>query len=95
MEVSGPGLIGRTRVALRFAEDPGLYWAQWSELVEGGTGASRDFALVVAAGRNPHCREGALPPPAAGEISLCVPGHGAAEPRAVPDPAVACPGGRQ
>ena len=93
LEVSGPGLMGRTRVALHFPEDPGLYWAQWTEVPANDTGAAREFALVVPAGRSVHCREGLLLAPGADEISLCVPGHGAAQPRVVPDPAQACPGG--
>ena len=90
MEISGPGLMNRTRVALRFEEGPGLHWAQWTEATDSGRGESKDFALVVAAGTSTDCRKGELPPPGPGEISLCVPRHGAAEPRAIPDPAVSC-----
>ena len=90
LEVSGPGQVSTARIAYRFPEEPGLYWAEWSEAPAKDSGAARSFAVVVAAGTSVHCREGGLPAPAAGEISLCVPSNGPAEPRAVADPAVSC-----
>jgi len=91
LEISGPGLMNRTRVAYRFDEGPGLYWAQWSEAPDGDAGAAADFALVIPGGTSVHCRESELPQPGAGEIALCVPRHGPALPGVVPDPAAACP----
>ena len=91
LEISGPGLMNRTRVAYRFDEAPGLYWAEWTEAQPAAPGAATKFALVIPAGRTVHCREGELPAPAPGEISLCVPGHGPALPGTVPDPAAGCP----
>jgi len=91
LEVAGPARMNVERVAYRFPETPGLYWAEWSEVPADDRGAARSFALVVAGGSNVHCPEGGLPAPAAAEISLCVPRHGAAEPRAIPDPPLTCP----
>lgn len=92
LDISGPGLMNRTRVAYRFDEGPGLYWAEWSEVPPENPAAAIQFALVIAGGTSRHCREGELPAPGPGEISLCIPTHGAARPGVVPDPAVACRG---
>jgi hypothetical protein len=91
LEVSGPGLMNRTRVAYRFDEGPGLYFAEWSEASPEDPAAAIQFALVIAGGSGVHCRESDLPQPAPGEIALCVPRHGPALPGTVPDPASACP----
>lgn len=91
LEVAGPPQMNVTRVAYRFPEAPGLYFADWSEVPANDRGAARSFSLVVAGGTSRHCREGGLPAPAPGEIALCVPRHGAALPGTVPDPSVSCP----
>ena len=90
VEISGPPLMNVTRVAYRFPEAPGLYWAEWSEAPANNRGAARPFALVIAGGTSVRCRESDLPAPAAGEIALCVPRHGPALPGTVPDPAANC-----
>lgn len=90
LEVAGPGLMNRVRVAYRFPEGPGLYWAEWSEALANDPGSAHSFAVVIQAGASVACREGELPRSAPGEISLCVPGHGPAEPRTVADPASSC-----
>jgi hypothetical protein len=90
LEISGPAHMNVTRVAYRFPEGPGLYWAEWSEVPTSEREAARTFAVVIPAGSALRCNEGDLPQPGPTEISICVPRHGPAEPRAVPDPASAC-----
>jgi hypothetical protein len=91
LEIEGPPRMNVTRVAYRFPEAPGLYWAEWSEMPGGDRGAARAFALVVAGGSSVRCNEGDLPAPGPAEISLCVPRHGPALPGTVPDPVPGCP----
>ena len=90
LEIAGPPRMNVTRVAHRFPEDPGLYWAEWSERVADDREA-QTFALVVPGGSAVRCDEGDLPAPAPGEIALCVPRHGPALPGTVPDPGTGCP----
>jgi len=90
LEIAGPPRMNVTRVAYRFPEDPGLYWAEWSERSPDDREAPQTFAVVVPGGSAVRCDEGDLPEPGPGEIALCVPRHGPALPGTVPDPAQGC-----
>jgi len=90
LEIAGPPRMNVTRVAYRFPEAPGLYWAEWSEMPAADRAAARTFAVVVPGGSSVRCDEGDLPAPGPNEIALCVPRHGPALPGTVPDPASGC-----
>lgn len=50
LEVSGPGLMNRIRVAYRFPEQRGFYWARWTETHKGAAEEVRTYSVAVPLG---------------------------------------------
>ena len=63
LEISGPGLMNRTRVAFRFPEQGGFYWARWTETHKGAAEEVRTYSVAVPLG---SVQEEGLPDPEAG-----------------------------
>ena len=75
------------RVAYHFPKEDGLYFAEWSEAIDGTSGP---LHRVVMPSGGDSCRVTDLPSPAEGEIVACVPSGMISDTALVPDPVLNC-----
>jgi hypothetical protein len=61
------------RIAFRFPEEPGLFWAEWSEIDQEPPESPRQHSTLVFAGANLDCDDSQLRAAQADEIATCVP----------------------
>jgi len=86
-----PGEPGSTtRVAFRFPEEAGLFWAEWTETDREARDQGPVHSALIFAGSKLDCNDAGLREPAAGEITTCVPRSSGAEARVLPAPETGC-----
>jgi hypothetical protein len=74
-------------VAYHFPKEDGLYFAEWSEAIDGTSGP---LHRVVMPSGGDSCRVTDHPSPAEGEIVACVPSGMISDTALVPDPVLNC-----
>jgi hypothetical protein len=78
------------RIAFRFPEEEGLFWAEWNEIDQAPAAAPRTHSALVFAGLDLDCDDRQLRAAQADEIAVCVPRLQRAEARVVPAPLSHC-----